>query len=100
VRDNYRTSRDANLANGIGPGDKRFAKGRKLWLEVVWQQAISDTCTPYELKPGEVFERLQSTLEQFEVFRAPWRDEEARRGLLQEYSDLKDAYQAVDCEPL
>lgn len=50
VRDNYRTSRDAVGAQGLVVGDKRFAKGRKLWLEVMWLQASNDACKPYELK--------------------------------------------------
>lgn len=47
-----------------------------------------------------MFERLQSVLEQFEVFRAPWREEEKRRGLAQEWSDLGDCFVPVDCDPL
>lgn len=103
VRDNYRTSRDALTAAGVTPADsKRFGKGRKLWLEVVWQRASSEACRPYELKAGEVVERMQSSLEQFEVFRSPWKGEgEAqRKGLSDEWASLADCYVSLDVEPL
>ena len=102
VKDNYRTSRDALAASGLTPTDKRFGKSRKLWLEVVWQRGSSDACKPYELRPGEVVERLQSNLEQFEVFRSAWRGdgEAARRGLAEEWAGLTDCYVTMDVEPL
>ena len=103
VKDNYRTSRDALAASGVTPADsKRFGRSRKLWLEVVWQRASSDACKPYELRPGEVVERVQSNLEQFEVFRSPWRGagEASRLGLVDEWAALTDCYVALDVEPL
>lgn len=103
VKDNYRTSRDALTEAGVTPSDsKRFGKARKLWMEVVWQRSSSDACKAYELKPGDVVERLQSNLEQFEVFRSPWKGdgEKMRKGLVEEWAGLSDCYVSVDTESL
>ena len=103
VKDNYRTSRDALAASGITPADtKRFGKSRKLWLEIVWQRASNDACKPYELRVGDVVERLQSNLEQFEVFRSQWKGEgeASRRSLQDEWAGLVDCYAVLDVDAL
>jgi hypothetical protein len=90
VRDNFRSGREGLIHSGVG--SEKFAKLRRLGLEVVWQQASSDACKPYELKSGQVVERVQSHLEQFEVFRCDWIQEKTRRSLKIEYGDLVDSY--------
>ena len=90
VKDNYKHCR-------ITSGKKdfkstKFAKVRKLWLEVIWQKANTDKCKPYNLKPGEVVERTQAHIEQFEVFRAPWRDEKGRRSLAEDLQTLSACF--------
>jgi len=101
VKDNYRTARDGLAAQGITPRDsRRFGKERKLWLQVVWQRASSEACKPYELKKGDVIERGQAHLEQFEVFRAAWRQENKRKPLAEEWESSKDCFLAFSCDPL
>jgi hypothetical protein len=92
-RDNSRSlrERDGQLS---GPGSSRQ---RMLWLEVVWQRGSCEACKPFEPRPGEVLERRQDHLEQFEVFRAEWRHERLRRPLLQEWASLQECFQPVDC---
>lgn len=96
TKDNYRSSRDAmiarNVAPGTGGGNKAFAGMRRLWLEVVWQRSSSEEVRRFEAKPGEVIERVQAHLEEFEVFRVPWRQENLRKSLVQEWQTLKDCF--------
>lgn len=93
AKDNYRSSRDTMRERGIAPGDHRqFGSLRRLWLEVVWQKSSNEAARRYEVKPGEVLERMQGHLEQFEVWRCPWRQEESRLSLQQEWEALKDCF--------
>jgi hypothetical protein len=96
TKDNYRSSRDAmlarNIAPGVGSNNKAFGGMRRLWLEVVWQRSSNEEVRRYEAKPGEVIERLQSHLEEFEVFRVPWRQENLRKSLVQEWHTLQDCF--------
>lgn len=87
-----------------GDGHKKGDKSnvwlcRTLWLEVVWQRASPSmkTYKKFELRPGEVLERQQQDLEQFEVFRSEWMQEQSRLNLPQEYASLDDCFVAVDC---
>jgi len=89
VRDNFRSGRQL-MASGVGTA--KFAKARRLGLEVVWQRASNDACKPYEVKPGQVIERLQNHLEQFEVFRTAWIHESSRKSLVAEFELLEDCY--------
>ena len=101
VKDNYRTCRDAVVDKGLTPKDyKRFGKFRYLMLEVMWQRASNDACKPYELKKGEVIERSQARLEEFEVFRTPWKNEDKRMPLSSEWASQKDSYVTTSCKPL
>lgn len=94
TKDNYRSSRDAMVARNVSPNSnpKAFGGMRRLWLEVVWQKSSSEEVRKYEAKPGEVIERLQSHLEEFEVFRVPWRQDNLRKSLVQEWQTLKDCF--------
>lgn len=65
---------------------------RRLWLEVVWQRSSSPACAPYELMPGEVIERTQDSLQEFEVFRCPWDDDEHRHPYTVELTSLLSCY--------
>jgi hypothetical protein len=98
VRDNYRSSRDEIAAAGTSPKDvRRFGKYRRLWLEVMWQKSSNEACKRYELKPGSVIERQQAHLEQFEVFRCPWKNESRRRSLREEWANASDSFLQTDC---
>jgi Ca2+-binding EF-hand superfamily protein len=96
TKDNYRSSRDAmsarNIAPGVGSNNKAFGGMRRLWLEVVWQRSSNEEVRRFEAKPGEVIERVQSHLEEFEVFRVPWRQENLRKSLIQEWHTLQDCF--------
>jgi hypothetical protein len=97
-RDNYRSTRDQLVRRGITPGHvKEFSSVRKLWLEVIWQKGSNEACKRYEVKPGDVMERVQGHLEQFEVFRCKWKQEQARQSLMQEWQALNECYQVMDC---
>ena len=101
-RDNYRTLRDKVSSMTVGGGnaqqmDPSVKRQRTLWLEVVWQKASSDACKPFELLIGEVLERQQLHLEQFEVYRAEWKHEKLRKQLLEEWAALQECFLAVDC---
>jgi len=50
----------------------------------------------YEVKPGEVLERYQSHLEQFEVFRMKWKEEARRKSLLEETKLLEECFDLAD----
>lgn len=98
ARDNYRTIRDALTTAGVEPRNhKKFGPHRKLWLEVVWQRTADEACKPYDLKSGEVLERMQSHLEQFEVFRCAWREESKRKPLQEEWKAMFECYVQTDC---
>lgn len=66
-------------------------------LEVVWQKASSDACKPFELKAGVTVERHQAHLEQFEVFRCRWEQEDGRMSLQNEWTALADCYVPLNC---
>jgi hypothetical protein len=90
VKDNYKHCR-------ISSGKKdyksdKFGKVRVLWLEIIWQKANNEKCKPYNLKPGEVVERTQAHIEQFEVFRSPWREEKSRRSLAEDLKTLSNCF--------
>lgn len=98
ARDNYRTIRDALSAAGVEPKQhKKFGPHRKLWLEVVWERTSDEACKPYDLKSGEVLERMQSHLEQFEVFRCAWREENKRKPLQEEWKAMSECFIQTDC---
>jgi len=98
ARDNYRTIRDALATSGVEPRHhKTFGVHRKLWLEVVWQRTSDEACKPYDLKSGEVLERMQSHLEQFEVFRCAWREETKRKPLQEEWRAMMECFVQTDC---
>lgn len=101
VKDNYRTGRDGIAAKNLVPRNhKKFGRCRHVWLEVIWQRASSEACKPFELKSGEVIERSQSVLEEYEVYRKPWKDEAKRIRLDHEWPSLVDCYRTSDCDPL
>jgi hypothetical protein len=80
--------RRSSLADNM----KKFNYQRRLWLEVLWQQASNDACKPFELKPGDIVERKICHLEQFEVFRCRWREENKRRSLEEELDLLRECF--------
>ena len=101
VKDNYRTGRDSIAAKGLLPSNhKKFGKHRYLWLEVIWQKASSEACKPFELKSGEVIERSQAVMEEYEVYRKQWKEEDKRMRLNCEWPALSDSYRVSDCDPL
>jgi hypothetical protein len=92
-KDNYRTTRSQINQLGITPRDaKKFGKIRHLWLEVVWQRSSNDASKKYEVKVGEVLQREQAHLEQFEVFRCKWKQEEKRKSFYDEWNVLNDCF--------
>ncbi len=98
ARDNYRTIRDALHSANVEPRHhKTFGTHRQLWLEVVWQRTSDEACKPYDLKSGEVLERMQGHLEQFEVFRCAWREENKRKPLQEEWRAMSDCFVQTDC---
>ena len=98
IKDNYRSSRDEIESLGTSPKDiRKFGKYRRLWLEIVWTKSSTEACKQYELKPGSVIERQQAHLEQFEVFRCPWRMDNLRKPLFQEWEANKDCFLQTDC---
>ena len=101
VKDNYRTGRDGISAKGLVPSNhKKFGRHRFLWLEVLWQRASTEACKPFELKQGEVIERSQAVLEEYEVYRVPWRVEAKRIRLDNEWPSLIDCYRQSECDPI
>ena len=102
VKDNYRTlkkeERKGNLSpNDVTVGSSKFSRNRRLMLEVVWQRPSTDACRPYDLKPGVTVERHQAHLEQFEVFRCRWEQEEGRAPLRVDWNSQNDCYIGLDC---
>ena len=86
VKDNFKHCRIS--AGKKNYSAEKFGRVRKLWLEVIWQKTNNEKCKPYNLKPGEVVERTQQHIEQFEVFRTPWKEEKSRRPLSDELKTL------------
>lgn len=81
------------LPNPPQPSELKFK--RKLWLQVIWQKFssnINEYPSNIDLKPGDVLERIQGNLEEFEVFRVPWRNEKARKSLQQEWDVLNQCF--------
>jgi hypothetical protein len=95
VKDNFKSTRVELGVKDLQPG--RFSKTRRLWLEVVWQKASNDACKPYELKPGVVVERTQAHIEQFEVFRCAWVNEDARKSLREDLASLSECFLSYKC---
>jgi hypothetical protein len=54
---------------------KRVSNLRNLWLEVIWQRSSTDACKQYECAGGTIIQRIQSKIEEFQVYRLPWVDE-------------------------
>lgn len=79
-------------ATAVGVDMKRLRARRTLWLEVVWQQASSEACKPFDLKPGDIIERRVAQLEQFEVYRSRWREETRRLPLIEEMRLLSNCF--------
>ena len=94
VRDNYRSYRDSVGTNQIDV--RKFGKVRRLWLEVIWEQASTESCKQYKLNAGTVIERTQAHFEQFEVFRCPWQMEEQRLSFASEIESLVDCFMVPD----
>lgn len=87
TKDNYRTIRELQ-----GHDLKRTLLSRHLWLQIVWQQTSNEETKAYELKVGDVMEREMSTLQTFEIYRKPWRDEANRKSLKEEWQNLLECY--------
>lgn len=97
-KDNYRTIRDYCETNQISPQDaKKFGKIRQFWLEVMWQKSSNDQSKKYEVKIGEVLKRHQLHLEQFEVYRTGWKQENMRKSLNEEFNILKECFVQTEC---
>lgn len=94
VRDNYRTYRESMGSNAVDP--IRFSRSRRLWLEVIWEQASTNACRQYKLSPGTIIERTQRHFEQFEVFRTVWTKEEARMPFASEIASLSECFLIPD----
>lgn len=107
LRDNYRVLRDKFSIKGERKSSfdsksmtevadnldmKKFRAQRRLWLEVIWQQASTDACKPFELKAGDIVERKVAHLEQFEVLRCRWREETKRLPLATELKLLSECF--------
>jgi len=97
-RDNYRSIRDSLSSQGVEPKHtKRIGLFRSLWLEVIWQKSSNDACKPYDLKAGDVIERNQAHLEQFEVFRTKWKQEGMRKPFQDEWKIMMECYIQTEC---
>lgn len=97
--DNHKTLKKAHNSSS---GDEQLSlakllKSRRLLLEVVWQKVSTDACRQFDLKPGVSVERSQSLLEQFEIYRCRWEQEEGRRPFKQEVEDLTDCFVSLNC---
>jgi hypothetical protein len=107
LRDNYRVLRDKLSSRGDRRNStasksmtttvdnldiRKFTAQRRLWLEVIWQQASTDACKPFELKAGDIIERRVAHLEQFEVLRCRWREEAKRLPLAAELKLLSECF--------
>jgi hypothetical protein len=95
IKDNYKTTRIALNLKDLTP--TKFHRTRRLWLEVIWQKASNENCKPYELRSGEVIERMGSHIEQFEVFRSVWLHEKLRRPLREDLKSLSDCFLHYPC---
>ena len=67
--------RSAQHARDVGA---KASGSRVLRMEVIWSTVSSDEAGAFVLRAGEVIEREESALFEFEVFRTEWK-EEARR---------------------
>jgi hypothetical protein len=90
IKDNFKTTRIALNAKELTPS--KFNRTRRLWLEVIWQKASNENCKPYELRSGEVIERMGSHIEQFEVFRSVWLHEKLRKSFREDLKSLSDCF--------
>merc|ERR1712167_54204 len=103
MKDNFRTLKKEERKGTLSSNDNivgtsKFAKNRRLMLEVVWQRTTNEeVCKPYALKPGVTVERQQAHLEQFEVFRCRWEQEEGRMGLGKDWNSMADCYVSLNC---
>ena len=96
--DNHKTLKKANSSTSDQQLSlAKLLKSRRLHLEVVWQKVSSDACKQFDLKPGVTVERSQSHLEQFEIYRCRWEQEDGRRPFRQEAEDLADCFIALNC---
>ena len=108
VRDNFRaTQRSATTTNtttvsvsgerALRESVVREREPRRLWLEVVWQRASTERVrTHYALTLGEVVERQESNIEEFEVFRCQWEEEPRRWSLARERDALRECFREYD----
>jgi hypothetical protein len=71
VKDTFRSAQHAVEMGGRGGG-------RRLRLEVVWSTVSCDEAGAFVLKAEDTIERDEATLNEYEVFRIPWRDEAKR----------------------
>ena len=62
-----------------------------LLVQVIWQYGTEGT-KKYELKSGVVVCRTEAHLEQFEVFRTTWEQENGRRPLQSEVEALDECF--------
>jgi hypothetical protein len=90
IKDNFKTTRVALQTKELTPS--LFNKTRRLWLEVIWQRASNENCKPFELKAGEVIERMSGHIEQFEVFRRVWIHETLRKPFKDDIQSLTDCF--------
>lgn len=95
IKDNYKTTRIALNSKELTPA--KFNRTRRLWLEVIWQKASNENCKPYELRSGEVIERMGSHIEQFEVFRSVWLHEKLRKPFREDLKSLSDCFLQYPC---
>eukprot|EP01039_Chlorochromonas_danica_P007761 gene7761-8572_t len=111
IRDNYRSLREAlgdysndatflyttiNNNRSSDGGPVMVSRQRRLWMEVIWTRSSTEAVKAYDIKSGDVIERLQEHIEAFEVFRTKWNQEALRRPLLSEWTLLQDCYHTVD----
>jgi hypothetical protein len=50
----------------------------------------------FELNNGMIIQRIQSDIEQFEIYRQPWVEENKRLPLYQEWTTLSECYIPVN----
>jgi Ca2+-binding EF-hand superfamily protein len=91
----------SKLSNSISKQDcQKVSYNRNLWLEIIWQKtnttAPIESLKAFELNNGMIIQRIQSDIEQFEIYRQPWVEENKRLPLYQEWTTLSECYIPVN----
>jgi hypothetical protein len=81
VKDNFKTLKNNASNRAALLNAQTLPLERNLWLEIVWQKCSANLSSEYELKPHEVVIRRQCDLEEFEVYRCAWAEDNRRKSL-------------------